>query len=114
MVVKSLPGGATVRLSCTGKRCPVKTQSVSLAKERTCHGKGKKRRCRLAAPKSGNLDLARLLHSKRVPVGSALVVAMIQPGAIGKQYVFRMVSGKQPSVKIGALAPGGTAPCPGC
>ena len=114
MVVKSLPGGATVRLSCTGKRCPVKTQSVSLAKERTCHGKGKKRRCRLAAPKSGNLDLARLLHNKRVPVGSALVVAMIQPGAIGKQYVFRMVSGKQPSVKIGALAPGGTAPCPGC
>jgi hypothetical protein len=39
---------------------------------------------------------------------------MIQPGAIGKEYVFRMVSAKQPSVKIGALAPGGTAPCPGC
>ncbi|HXD63217.1 MAG TPA: Ig-like domain-containing protein, partial [Solirubrobacteraceae bacterium] len=114
MVVKSLPGGATVRLSCTGKRCPLKTQSVSLAKERTCHGKGKKRRCRLAVPKSGNLDLARLLDNKRVPVGSALVVAMIQPGAIGKEYVFRMVSGKQPSVKIQTLAPGGTAPCPGC
>jgi FG-GAP repeat/Bacterial Ig domain len=114
MVVKSLPGGATVRLSCTGKRCPVKTQSVSLAKQRTCHGKGKKRRCRLAVPKSGNLDLARLVHNKRVPVGSALVVSMIQSGAIGKEYVFRMVGGKQPSVKIQALAPGGTAPCPGC
>ena len=114
MVVKSLPGGVTVRLSCTGKRCPIKTQSVSLAKQRTCHGKGKKRRCRLAVPKSGNLDLARMLHGRRVPVGSELIVAMIQPGSIGKQYVFRMIRGKQPSVKIQALAPGGTAPCPGC
>ncbi len=114
MVVKSLPGGATVRISCAGKGCPIKTQTVSLSKQRACHGKGKKRRCKMVVPRTGNLDLARQLHGERVRVGSELIVAMIQPGAIGKEYVFRMVSGKQPSVKIGALAPGGTAPCPGC
>ncbi len=114
MVVKSLPRGATVRLSCTGRRCPIKTQSVSLPKQRTCHGKGRKRRCRLVVPKSGNLDLTRLVRGKRLKVGSELVVAMIQPGAIGKEYVFRMLRDKPPAVKIGTLAPGGTAPCPGC
>jgi hypothetical protein len=114
MVVKSLPGGATVRLSCAGKRCPIKPQHVLLAKQRACHGTGKRRRCRLLVPKSGNLDLTKLVRGKRVRVGSELIVAMIQPGSIGKEYVFRMVRDKPPSVKIAALAPGGTVPCPGC
>jgi hypothetical protein len=114
MLVKSLPGGATVRLSCTGKGCPIKTRTVSLAKQRVCTGKGKKRHCRRTVPSSGNLDLSRLVQNKRVKAGSAVIVAMIQPGSIGKEYVFLMVRGKQPSVKIRALAPGGTAPCPGC
>ena len=38
----------------------------------------------------------------------------VAPGAIGKEYVFRMLRDKQPAVKIQTLAPGGTAPCPGC
>jgi hypothetical protein len=114
MLVKSLPGGAAVRVSCTGPGCPIKTQTVSLAKQRVCQGSGHKRRCKLAVPSSGNLDLARLVSNKRVRVGSAVVVAMIQPGSIGKEYVFRMVRDKQPSVRIRALAPGGTGPCPGC
>jgi hypothetical protein len=114
MVVRGLPGAAAVRLSCTGKRCAIKRQTVSLSKQRTCHGKGRKRRCAMVVPKTGNLDLTRQLHGKRVPVGSTLVVAMVQPGAIGKEYVFRMLRDKPPSVKIGALAPGGTAPCPSC
>jgi hypothetical protein len=114
MLVKSLPGGATVRLSCTGKGCPIKTQTASLAKQRVCAGKSKKRKCKRAVPSSGNLDLSHLVENKRVRAGSAVSVAMIQPGSIGKEYVFLMVRGKQPSVKIRALAPGGTAPCPGC
>jgi hypothetical protein len=65
-------------------------------------------------PKSGNLGLTNLVHGKRLKVGSEHVVAMIQPGSIGKEYVFRMVRDKPPSVTIAALAPGGTAPCPGC
>jgi hypothetical protein len=114
MLVKGLPGGATVRLSCTGAGCPIKPQTVSLAKQRTCRGKGHKRRCKLSTPQSGNLDLTHEVANRRFKVGSALVVAMIEPGSIGKEYVFQMLRDKQPSVKIRALAPGGTAPCPGC
>ena len=113
MLVKSLPGGAKVRLSCS-KGCPIKTQTASLAKHRVCKGKGKKRKCKLVVPKSGNLDLTRFVHNKRVKVGSQITVAMIQPGSIGKQYVFRMVKSNQPSVKIQALAPGSTKLCPTC
>ena len=113
MLVKSLPGGAKVRLSCS-KGCPIKTQTASLAKHRVCKGKGKKRKCKLVVPKSGNLDLTRFVHNKRVKVGSQITVAMIQPGSIGKQYVFRMVKNNQPSVKIQALAPGSTKLCPTC
>ena len=113
MLVKSLPGGAKVRLSCS-KGCPIKTQTASLAKHKVCKGKGKKRKCKLAVPKSGNLDLTRFVHNKRVKVGSQITVAMIQPGSIGKQYVFRMVKNNQPSVKIQALAPGSTKLCPTC
>lgn len=114
MLVKSLPRGAKVRISCS-KGCPITAQTASLAKQRVCTGKGKKRKCKLVAPKSGNLDLTRFVHNKRVKVGSQIIVAMIQPGSIGKEYVFRMVKSNQPSVKIQALAPGSTtAPCPGC
>ncbi|MGZ4351499.1 MAG: hypothetical protein ACXVRX_13355, partial [Solirubrobacteraceae bacterium] len=89
---------------------------VALAKQRVCKGKGKgkKHRCRLVVPKSGNLDLTRLVAHQHVKVGGQIVVAMIQPGSIGKQYVFTMLTRAQPSVKIQTLAPGSTALCPGC
>jgi hypothetical protein len=113
MVVKNLPGGAKVKLSCS-KGCPVKARTLALAKHRVCIGKGKKRKCKLVTPKSGNLDLKRYVIHRRVKVGSQLTVAMIQPGSIGKQYVFRMVKNNQPSVKIQTLAPGSTRLCPSC
>jgi hypothetical protein len=79
-----------------------------------CKGKGKRRKCKLAAPKSGNLDLGRYVKGKRVKVGGAITVAMIQSGSLGKEYVFRMVKNDQPSVKIQTLAPGSTKLCPNC
>ena len=87
---------------------------MSLAKRRVCQGHGHKRRCKLSVPPSGNLDLSHQVANQRIKVGSSLVVAMIEPGSIGKEYVFEMVRDKLPSVRIRALAPGGTAPCPGC
>jgi hypothetical protein len=85
-----------------------------LGKHRVCKGRGKKRHCRLARPKSANLDLTRFAAHKRVKVGSQITVAMIQSGSLGKEYVFRIVQSNQPSVKIQTLAPGSTALCPGC
>jgi hypothetical protein len=115
MLVKSLPGGAKVKLSCNGKGCPVKAVTVSLAKKRVCKGKGRKRKCKLAVPKSANLDLTRYVAHRRVKVGYQVIVAMVQPGSIGKRYVFTMVKHGQPSVKIQTLAPGSsTRLCPNC
>ena len=113
MLVKSLPGGAKVRISCS-KGCPIKTHTAALAKHKVCKGKGKKRKCRLVVPKSGNLDLTRFVAQQagqgRVPDHRRDDPA----GSIGKQYVFRMVKSDQPSVKIQTLAPGSTRLCPTC
>ncbi len=115
MIVKGVPGGAKVLLSCKGKgECPIAKHTVSVPKQRVCTGKGKKRRCRRVAPKVGNVDLTSLVRHKRVKVGAQIVVAMAQPGWIGKEYVFTIVKSHQPSNRILSLAPGSTAPCPGC
>ena len=74
-----------------GQGVPDQDPDLSLAKQRVCKGKGNKRRCRLSVPQSGNLDLTHRVAHKRVKVGSSLVVAMIEPGSIGKEYVFQMV-----------------------
>ncbi len=113
LLIKNLPGGAQVKLSCS-KGCPIKSKTLALDKQRVCKGKGKKRKCKLVVPKSGNLDLGRYLFHRHVKVGGHITVAMIQSGSIGKEYVFGMVKNDQPSVKIQTLAPGSTAPCPGC
>ncbi len=113
MLIKNLPGGAHVKLSCS-KGCPIKARTLALAKHRVCKGKGKHRKCKFVVPKSANLDLSRYVANRRVKVGSQITVAMIQSGSIGKEYVFRMVKNNQPAVKIQTLAPGSTKLCPNC
>jgi hypothetical protein len=113
LLIKNLPGGAKVKLSCS-KGCPIKARTLALAKHRVCTGKGKKRKCKMVVPKSGNLALGRYVAHKRVKVGGQIIVAMIQSGSIGKRYVFVMVKNDQPTVKIQTLAPGSTKLCPTC
>jgi len=113
LIIKNLPGAAHVKLSCS-KGCPIKARTLALAKHRVCKGKGHKRKCKLVAPKSANFDLTRYVRHARIKVGGKITVAMIQSGAIGKEYVFTMVKNGQPNVKIQTLAPGSTRLCPNC
>jgi hypothetical protein len=113
LIIKNLPGGAHVKLSCS-KGCPIAARTLALSKHRVCKGKGSKRKCKLALPKTANLDLGRYVAHRRVKVGDHITVAMIQAGSIGKEYVFVMVKNNQPSVKIQTLAPGSTRLCPAC
>ncbi len=113
MFVKDLPGTAKVKLSCS-KGCPIATRTLALAKHRVCKGKGKKRKCRLVAPKSANLSLSRYVLNKRIKVGDKLTVAMFQSGSVGKEVVFTMIKNAQPSFKSLLLAPGSTKLCPKC
>jgi hypothetical protein len=113
--VNAVPAGATVKLSCATKGCPIKPRSEKLAHRRTCRGTGKKRKCRTAAPPaSGTIDLTRLVKGKHVHVGAQIRVSIVAPAAVGKQYIFTIRPNRQPSVTIVSLAPGGTTPCPSC
>ena len=114
MIVKGVPGGAKVLLSCNGKGCPIKSHTVAVPKHKVCKGKGKNRRCRSVEPKLGNVDLSSFVHHKHLKVGVQILVAIVEPGWIGKEYVFKILKSNQPSNRILALAPGSTAPCPGC
>ena len=116
MVVRGVPGGAKVFLSCKGKGgCPIAKHTVSIPKHRVCKGKGKKRKCKLVVPKTANVDLTRFVAHKHVTVGSQIFVAMVEQGWIGKEYIFKIVKNNQPSNRIVALAPGSsTKLCPNC
>ena len=114
MSVNSVPGPASVTLACATKGCPIKAHTQRLPKRRVCTGKGRKRKCRTTVPKTGTIDLTRLVAGKRVQVGARIMVSIVQPGTVGKQYIFKIRAGRQPAVTILALAPGTTKPCPGC
>jgi hypothetical protein len=116
MIVRSVPGGAKVFLSCKGKSgCPIAKHTVSVPKHRVCKGKGSKRKCRFVVPKTATVDLTRFVAHKRVKVGTQIFVAMVEPGWIGKEYIFKIVKSNQPSTRIVALAPGSsTRLCPNC
>ena len=113
ILLKNVPGAAKVKLSCS-KGCPITTRTLALAKHRVCKGKGKKRKCKMVVPKSGNLDLGRYVNHKRVQVGGQITVAVFQSGSIGRQFVLKMIKSKQPTLTIRTLAPGSTKLCPGC
>ncbi len=113
ILLKNVPGAAKVKLSCS-KGCPITTRTLALAKHRVCKGKGKKRKCKMVVPKSGNLDLGRYVNHRRVKVGGQITVAVFQSGSIGRQFVLKMIKSKQPTLTIRTLAPGSTKLCPGC
>ena len=114
LLVNMVPGPATVKLACPTKGCPIRSQSQRLAKQRVCKGKGKKHKCHRARPTRGKIDLSKFVAGTHVKVGALIKVSIVEPDTVGKQYIFKIRADRQPAVKITALAPGSTKPCPGC
>ncbi len=117
MSIDRLPGGAKATLSCKAKKgtCPISKHTVSVPKHRVCKGKGKKRKCKLVAPKQASVSLTRFVAGKHLSVGTKLTITMFEPGWIGKRFVFTMVKGHQPPDTVTAMAPGSsTRLCPKC
>jgi hypothetical protein len=118
LVVQKLPRAATVKLACVTRRCSIRARSRQLAKQRVCKrkgkGKGKKRKCHRVRPASGTIDLSKFVAGKRVKVGTVIKVSIFEPGAIGKQFTFKIRANRQPAVIIGQLEPGSLKPCPRC
>src|SRR5205807_3178528 len=77
MIVKALPGGAKVFLSCPSKGCPIKSHTATVHKHRVCKGKGNKRKCRSVVPTTANVDLTSFVRHAHVKVGTHIVVAMV-------------------------------------
>ena len=114
-IVNGVPGGAKVFLSCTGKGCPIAKHTATVPKQRVCKGKGKKRKCKKVEPAKGNVDLLKFVASRHIPVKDHVIVSMVEPGWIGKQYNFKILKSSQPSKAINFLAPGSaTRLCPLC
>jgi hypothetical protein len=114
-IVNGLPGGAKVLMSCTGKGCPIAKHTAKVPKQRVCKGKGKKRKCKLAEPAKGNVNLLKFVANRHLPVGDHVIVSMVESGWIGKQYNFKILKNSQPSKAINFLAPGSaTRLCPLC
>jgi hypothetical protein len=117
MSIDRLPGGAKATLSCRAKKgtCPISKHTVSVPKHRVCKGKGKKRKCKLVAPKQASVSLTRFVAGKHLGVGTKLTITMFEPAWIGKRFVFTMVKNHQPPDTVTAMAPGSsTRLCPKC
>lgn len=92
--VVGLPAGAQLRLSCSGRGCPIKTISASIARQTACKGKHCTTRGR------GRLNLRSRLAGKRFPAGTRLQLDITKRGWIGKRYVFTMRAHRDPEVRI--------------
>jgi Bacterial Ig domain/FG-GAP repeat len=117
MSIDRLPGGAKATISCKAKKgtCPISKHTVSVPKHRVCKGKGKKRKCKLVAPKQASVSLTRFVAGKHLSVGTKLTITMFEPAWIGKRFVFTMVKNQQPPDTVTAMAPGSsTKLCPHC
>ena len=115
LVVYAVPGAAKVKLSCAVKGCGVKAHTESVAIRRVCTGKGKDKKCRtVRPPRTRTVTLTRLVDGLHLRVGARFTVSIVEPGAIGKQYLFKIRANQQPSATIITLAPGSTKPCPSC
>jgi Putative metal-binding motif len=86
-----LPRGTRVRITCTGKRCPVKSKTVK-------------------APRSGTVDVRKALRRKPLHAGSKLKLQASAPGYITKLVTFDIQRGKAKGGTFGCLPPGAKKP----
>jgi virginiamycin B lyase len=112
LVVRGVPAGGVVQVTCRGHGCPFERWSSTTVVRHTCkHG-----RCRLAAPTlaHGRASMARLFTERHLQVGARVVVDVLKAGWIGKSFVFTMRADKAPRVQITCLGSGPSNPAGGC
>jgi hypothetical protein len=81
LVLKRVPAGATITVTCKGSRCPAR----SLRR----HGRG-------------TVRLAKFARRKLRP-GTRLTIQVTKPGFIGKRFVFTIRRGKAPTLAISQI-----------
>lgn len=115
LYVSGVPSAARVEISCQGRHCPFKAHTERVPRRRVCKGKGKHRHCvKKPPPRVGTVTLTSLFHHRHLAVGAKLTISVVQSGAIGKVYSFKIRRSRAPSLKVACLAPGSSTPGRGC
>jgi streptogramin lyase len=104
LVVRGLPADASVESSCTGPGCRVARAAAKHFHPNPCHAG----RCALrqSGAKGPELNVLTLFRSMRLRAGAQIRVSILEPGAVGRTYLFVVHKGRSPSPRIGCLSPG--------
>ena len=89
--VDQLPRGGRVRVTCTGRGCPLKAYTVYVHRSSSA---------------AGGANLVQLFGSHPLRPGTVIGVTVARPGWIGKHYSFRVRAAQAPHVSITCQAPG--------
>ena len=82
LTLKAVPQGATVSVTCKGKKCPAK---------------------RFTSKRKGAVKLKKFTKKKLRP-GTKLTIRVTKNGAIGKQFVIKIRKGKAPTINVTQIA----------
>ena len=113
LIVRSVPPGAVVEVSCRGRGCPFARWRSGAATRRQACRRG---RCKVEHPTvmHGELSLASLFKGRHLKVGARIVVTISKAGWIGKSFVFTVRANRPPQVQITCLGAGPSNPAGGC
>jgi hypothetical protein len=109
LIVNGAPPGATVLVKCHGHGCPFANRTVAATSTRPCGPKGRHR-----CATHGTIDLTPRFRRRRLRVGARITVEIIEPGWVGKYYMFAVRARRKPLVQIACTAPGNTSISAGC
>jgi virginiamycin B lyase len=113
LVVRGVPAGGVVEVTCHGRGCAFARWRSDAATRRSACKRGK---CKALYPKlaHGEASLARLFKSRHLKVGAHVIVSVLKAGWIGKSFVFTMRANKPPHVQITCLGSGPSNPTGEC
>jgi hypothetical protein len=89
--VDHLPRGAQVRVTCTGRGCPLTSRTVAVHR---------------SAPGAGGANLVTLFGRHPLRPGTVIAVTVARRGWIGKHYSLKVRAAHGPRVSISCQAPG--------
>jgi large repetitive protein len=95
LTVTGAPPRAKVLVWCHGKACPFARRAIPTGRSTGCGPRGRQR-CLLRR----TIDLTHLFRRSHLAIGARIRVEIVKPGWIGKNYVFTVIAGHGPVVRI--------------
>jgi hypothetical protein len=106
LLVKDIPQGATVEVTCTGKGCPFKVRRN--VHTEPCVG------CKTSTVTLRMANVGALFAKARLRPGVTIAVIITRSNTVGRYIRYTVRAGKAPSSRSACLAPGATKPTKSC